>query len=82
MVTNFGPRVGFAWDINGDGKQALRASGGTFARRFAAVRPHRGSGRSSTAAASIEQCLDAVLEANEAGAACGIGSAHPVVRDR
>jgi hypothetical protein len=24
------PRVGFAWDINGDGKQALRASGGTF----------------------------------------------------
>ena len=24
------PRVGFAWDINGDGKQALRASGGIF----------------------------------------------------
>jgi hypothetical protein len=24
------PRVGFAWDINGDGKQALRASGGVF----------------------------------------------------
>jgi hypothetical protein len=24
------PRVGIAWDINGDGKQALRASGGTF----------------------------------------------------
>jgi hypothetical protein len=24
------PRVGMAWDINGNGKQALRASGGTF----------------------------------------------------
>jgi hypothetical protein len=24
------PRVGFAWDINGDGKQALRASSGVF----------------------------------------------------
>jgi hypothetical protein len=24
------PRFGFAWDINGDGKQALRASGGVF----------------------------------------------------
>ena len=24
------PRVGFAWDINGDGKQALRASAGVF----------------------------------------------------
>lgn len=24
------PRVGFAWDINGDGRQALRASGGVF----------------------------------------------------
>jgi len=27
---NFSPRLGFAWDVNGDGKTAIRASAGTF----------------------------------------------------
>ena len=28
--TNFSPRVGFAWDVNGDGRTSVRASAGTF----------------------------------------------------
>src|SRR5437867_5337415 len=28
--TNFSPRVGLAWDVTGDGRTSLRASGGTF----------------------------------------------------
>ena len=55
------PRVGFAWDINGDGKQALRASTGIFyaiptrgavgelhRRAAGGVHPRRSSGRRST----------------------------------
>jgi hypothetical protein len=27
---SYGPRVGFAWDLTGDGKTAIRAAGGIF----------------------------------------------------
>ena len=27
---NFSPRVGLAWDVNGDGRTSVRASAGTF----------------------------------------------------
>jgi hypothetical protein len=29
-VNNFGPRVGFAWDLSGDGRTSLRGGGGMF----------------------------------------------------
>jgi predicted RecA/RadA family phage recombinase len=42
-AVNYSPRLGFAWDVNGDGKMSIRASGGVFYNRTGIQLPGLGS---------------------------------------